>query len=65
MVNMKPIQEKMKSQGIAKQSWYERNKEYVQKKQREYEANKRIEVKEKLERLEFLEEYIQEQGLAI
>lgn len=62
---MKPIQEKMKSQEITKQSWYERNKERVQEKQREYEANKRIEIKEKLERLEFLETYIQEQGIAI
>lgn len=44
---------------------YERNKEKIREQQRIYEASKRKEIKSKLERLEMLEAYLEQQGIAI
>lgn len=62
---MNPNQKKIDSQRKASKRWYEKNKERLQAKQREYDRNRRQVINEKLERLKELEKLVEERGIVV
>lgn len=62
---MKINQSRRERQNIANKLQYEKNKKERQAYQREYATKKREETKEKLNRLEMLEAYLEQQGILI
>lgn len=65
MVNMKLTKDQRKRNREFEKAYYKENKEKLKSYQREYEAKKRADIDAKLERLEKLETYLKQQGIAI